>query len=122
MNRVHFARAGCVVELCDISPNAIRLCLEHASELGVSVKLAVADVRGGELPQDSYGLIILLCVLHFVSAKDGPSVIPKCSAAVKLRGPVYISTFGVHEQLYRDLIREATISDSVQSLDETTFK
>lgn len=122
-NGLYFARNSCSVELVDISGEAIRLCLRYAAELGLTIKTEVADVRSISLPTNSYDLVILSYVLQFMSGEEGRLLIEKSVAALKPGGFVYISTFSIAEQIYKELVAEAAGSTaSVQRLDEFTFK
>lgn len=121
-NGLYFARIGCSVELVDISADAIRLCQEHAKDLGLSVTAEVNDIRQINLPTNSYDLIILSYILQFVSADDGRQIVRKCISALKPGGSIYISTFSVDENIFKDLIEQSLSSESVKRIDETTFK
>lgn len=122
-NGLYFAKAGCRVEIVDISREALEQCRLHAQNLEIEVSTTLADARQIELSPESYDLIIVSFLLQFVSRSEARQIITKCVQALKPDGDIYISTFSVHEELLKTLNYEANQSSAaVQKLDDHTCR
>jgi|UniRef100_A0A7C6EDI0 SAM-dependent methyltransferase len=114
-NGLFFAKLGYEVEGFDISPTAIKRCIERAKDLNLEIKAKVQDLKKIKIPKGKYSLIISAWVLNFFTKSDAVEIVKKIKAGLTKDGFVYIGVFSIADPGYEKSKK------NLEPVDENTF-
>lgn len=107
-NTLYFSGLGYEVEAVDISNDVIKLYYKKADQNMLTVKASVKDIRTLCLEEETYSLIIVSNVLHFLNKAEINAVIDNMKKALKKNGLIYIRVVSDYIFKYGKLNKDNT--------------
>ncbi len=112
-NAFFFARLGYEVAGFDSSKTAIKRCLQRAKEAGLEIQAEVKDLRGLNIPDRAYPLIIAAWVLNFFQEEEAKEIIQMMKDGLKKGGLLYLGVFSPQDPGYeRSMKRLKAVSEN----------
>jgi ubiquinone/menaquinone biosynthesis C-methylase UbiE len=112
-NSFPMAQKGYSVDICDISDEAIRFCLEYSKKNSIKVKSILYKENKLEVEDNKYDAIVVWSVLDYVTSIAATQIIEEFKRILKVNGTLLIC--------FDPLKDELEIKDEFEILEDGTF-